>query len=132
MNRRSLVPLLALVSSVSIAQQAPQDEMETQFPQQQSAGDLLNACASSRMTSVGRERRRYCAGFVSGVEETIRLLNLQGKSELQLCIPGKVSAAALAEAFVKYGAGHKGELRDPAAEVVLHALAGAYPCAGKP
>ena len=69
---------------------------------------------------------------MSGVEETIRLPNLKGKSELRLCIPEKVSASALAGAFVKYGAGHKGELRDPAAEVVLHALAEAYPCAGKP
>jgi hypothetical protein len=132
MSRRSLILLLALFASVSIAQQGPQDEMEPQFPQQQSAGDLLNACASSRLTSVGRERRRYCAGFVGGVEETIRLLHLGRRSEMGLCTPANVTASELADAFIRYGASHKGELKDPAAAVVLHALAEAYPCGGKP
>jgi len=131
MRQLNLILSLALFASVSTAQQGGQEEMEPQFPQQQSAGYLLNACASSRLTSVGRERRRYCAGFVSGVEETMRHLNLSGKSELRLCTPGSVTASALADAFVKYGAGHEGELKAPAAEVVLHALAEAYPC-GQP
>ena len=105
--------------------------MEPQFPQQQSAGDLLRACASSRLTSTGRERRRYCAGFVSGVEEAIRLLGpAGGHSAYRICTPPDVTASALAEAFVKYGASHKGELSDPAAAVVQHALASAYPCRG--
>ncbi len=82
------------------------------------------------MTATGRERRRYCAGFVAGVEEAIRLLNLSGKSELWLCTPPDVTASALADAFVRYGASHKGELNDPAAAVVHHALAEAYPCKG--
>jgi hypothetical protein len=102
--------------------------MEPLFPQQQSAGDLLRACAASRLTATGRERRRYCAGFVSGVEEAIRLLNPGGKSEMRLCTPPDVTASALADAFVRYGATHKGELTDPAAAVVQHALAEAFPC----
>ncbi|MEJ2330980.1 MAG: hypothetical protein P8Z33_14290 [Gammaproteobacteria bacterium] len=32
--------------------------MEPLFPQQQSAGDLLHACAASRLTATGRERGR--------------------------------------------------------------------------
>ena len=107
---------------------AQEEEMEPQFPQQQSAGDLLRACASSRLTSTGRERRRYCAGFVSGVEEAIRLLGPAGQSNPRICTPLDVTASALAQAFVKYGASHKGELSDPAAAVVQHALASAYPC----
>ena len=126
---------LAVIVSASLFLLAPagnlaaqEQEMEPQFPQQQSAGDLLRACASSRLTSTGRERRRYCAGFVSGVEEAIRLLGPAGQSGPRVCTPPDVTASALAEAFVKYGASHKGELSDPAAAVVQHALASAYPC----
>ena len=104
------------------------EAMEPQFPQQQSAGDLLRYCASSRLTPTGRERLRYCAGFVSGVEEAIRLLGPAGQSGIRICTPPDVTASALAEAFVKYGATHKGELNDPAAAVVQHALATAYSC----
>jgi hypothetical protein len=118
--------LFLLASSGNLA--AQEEEMEPQFPQQQSAGDQLRACASSRLTSTGRERRRYCAGFVSGVEEAIRLLGPAGQSGPRICTPPDVTASALAEAFVKYGATHKGELDDPAAAVVQHALASAYPC----
>ena len=67
-----LASLFLLASAGNIA--AQEEGMEPQFPQQQSAGDLLRACASSRLTSTGRERRRYCAGFVSGVEEAVRML----------------------------------------------------------
>ena len=132
MKYRKLILLLAFVPPLSATEQVPFEEMEPQFPQKQSAGDILKACASSRMTSVGRERRRYCAGFVSGVEETVRLLHLSGKSDLRLCTPETVTASALADVYVKYGASHKGELPDPAAEVVLHALQAAYPCGDKP
>ena len=118
---------LLLLASASLAAQE-EEMMELQFPQQQSAGDLLRACASSRLTSTGRERRRYCAGFVSGVEEAIRLLGPSGQSGMRICTPPDVTASALARAFVNYGATHKGELRDPAAAVVQHALASAYPC----
>jgi hypothetical protein len=120
------VSFFLMLSAGSLAAQV--EEMEPQFPQQQSAGDLLRACASSRLTSTGRERRRYCAGFVSGVEEAIRLLGPTSKSGPSICTPPDVTASALAEAFVKYGASHKGELSDPAAAVVQHALASAYPC----
>ena len=125
----SLLTMLVLAPVAQAQAQAPEEEMEPQFPQQQSAKDLLRACTSSRYTRVGRERRRYCAGFVSGVEEAIRLLERTGKSEFRLCTPVQVSASTLAEVYVKYGAGHAGELPDPAAEVVFHALRDAYPCA---
>ena len=119
--------LLLLASAGSLAAQE-EAMLELQFPQQQSAGDLLRACASSRLTSTGRERRRYCAGFVSGVEEAIRLLGPSGQSGMRICTPPDVTASALARAFVNYGATHEGELRDPAAAVVQDALASAYPC----
>ena len=109
-----------------------EDAMEPQFPQKQNAGDLLRACAASPLSGTGRVRSRYCAGFVSGVEEAVRLLQLHGKIERRVCTPPDISASALADVYVKYGTSHKGELPDPAVEVVLHALADAYPCAARP
>jgi hypothetical protein len=128
-TRTILALLLTVALSAPAFSQAPEEEMEPQFPQQQSAGDLLRACASSRLTSIGRERRRYCAGFVSGVEESIRLLDLGAGQAPMFCTPETVTASALVDAYVRYGANHKGELKDPAAEVVLHALVAAFPCA---
>lgn len=103
--------------------------MEPQFPQRQSAAELLRACASSRLTAAGRERLRYCAGFISGVEEAVRLLGLGRAADVSLCTPNDVTASQLADAFVRYGARHGGQLEDPAAGVVVYALAEAYPCA---
>ncbi len=123
-----LVSVLAF-PSLAVGQAEP-EEMGPQFPQQQSAGDLLRACASSRLSRVGRERRRYCAGFVSGVEEASRLQQRAGSEGPGFCTPSDITASALARAYVKYGAGHKGELKDSAAEVVLHALTQAFPCPG--
>ncbi|MGD8266031.1 MAG: Rap1a/Tai family immunity protein [Chromatiales bacterium] len=126
---KSMIVFTSIMLAISATLAAQEgEEMEPQFPQQQSAGDLLRACASSRLTSTGRERRRYCAGFVSGVEEAIRLLGPQGKPGIRICTPPDVTASALAKAFVKYGARHEGDLRDPAASVVQDALASAYPC----
>ena len=123
---------LLLTLAPLVGAHAQEDAMGPQFPQKQNAGDLLRACAASRLTSTGRVRRRYCAGFISGVEEAVRLLQRHGKIERRVCTPPDISAAALADVYVKYGATHKGELPDPAAEVVLHALVDAYPCAGRP
>ena len=108
MKTLTLSLLIMLVLPPVALAQASEEEMEPQFPQQQSARDLLRACTASRYTRVGRERRRYCAGFVSGVEEAIRLLEHTGKSEFQLCTPAVVSASSLAEVYVKYSAGHEG------------------------
>ena len=41
---------------------------------------MLMACASSGLSRIGRERRRYCAGFVSGVEEAVRLLRMDDQT----------------------------------------------------
>ena len=49
------------------------DTDQSIFPQQLTASDLLTYCLSSSLTDLGRTRQRYCRGFISGVEETIRL-----------------------------------------------------------
>jgi hypothetical protein len=130
-DHRFLCLSVALLVPMVAPAQSSREEMEPQFPQQQTAGQLLTTCASSRLTSTGRERRRYCAGFVSGVEETYRLLDADA-AEKHFCVPPDISASALADAYVRYGAGHQGELDDTAAEVVLHALEAAYPCGRAP
>ena len=126
--RRAMLVLPLLLAAAPVAADEPPRPMEPQFPQQQSARDLLTACASSRMTSTGRERRRYCAGFVSGVEEAERVLHPGGESARTFCTPRDVRASALADAFVRYGAEHDDELERPAAQVVLRALQQAFPC----
>jgi len=138
MNYRRLTLIALFLSPLLAADQAPlTSESNPEFPQQQNAGEMLLACASSRLSRLGRERRRYCAGFVSGVEEAVRLLHMSGQlgdpmsgqANTRICIPENTSAGELAEAFINYGANHKGELPDPAALMVLHALQAAYPCA---
>ena len=133
MNHRHLTLIaLSLVPLLAAGQAPPAEETKPEFPQQQNAGDMLMACASSRLSRVGRERRRYCAGFASGVEEAVRLLQQGdpgiGTADTRICTPENISARELAEAFIHYGANHEGELPDPAALVVLHALQSAYPC----
>lgn len=130
-RRAALAAVLALAAAPAPAHEVPEAAaVEPEFPQQQSAGDLLRACASSRLTASGRERRRYCAGFVSGVEESVRLLGLGKAAGLRLCMPVDVTAAQLADAFVRYGAAHDDRLDEPAAGVALYALSEAYPCRG--
>ncbi len=133
MNHRHLTLIaLSLAPLLAAGQAPPAEETKLEFPQQQNAGDMLFACASSRLSRVGRERRRYCAGFVSGVEETVRLMQMddpmRDSASTRICTPENISAGELAEAFIHYGANHEGELPDPAALVVLHALQAAYPC----
>ena len=86
-----VVLLSSVLATVPAAAQET-EEMEPQFPQQQSARDLLVACASSRLTGTGRERRRYCSGFVSGVEEAERVLHPGGQVARTFCTPPDVSA----------------------------------------
>jgi hypothetical protein len=133
MHHRHLTLIaLSLAPLIAAAQAPPTEQAQPEFPQQQNAGDMLLACASSRLSRVGRERRRYCAGFVSGVEEAVRLMQMDGPTQVptstRICTPENISAGELAEAFIQYGANHEGELPDPAALVVLHALQSAYPC----
>jgi hypothetical protein len=149
MNHRHLTLITLLLAPLLAAGQTPPTEAtQPEFPQQQNAGDMLLACASSRLSRLGRERRRYCAGFVSGVEEAARLLQLGGEISIvmpdqmsdpmseprsdqaptRICTPENISASELADVFIHYGANHEGELPDPAALVVLHALQAAFPC----
>jgi len=127
--KRFFIILYSLLPMLALAQESVTQE-QTRFPQQMSAGRLLEACASSSMTRTGRERRTYCAGFVSGVEEAVRVLQDQHKLEASVCLPEGVSAKALSDVFIRYSANRRQYLDKPAAALVLEALTDAWPCKG--
>lgn len=124
-------PILALLFSllpIVVFAQVSETREQTQFPQQLSASQLLEACASSLLTATGRERRKYCAGFVSGVEEAVRILQEQHKLEPSMCLPRRVSAKTLSDVFIRYSASRQQKMDKPAAITVLQALSHNWPC----
>lgn len=119
---------LCLAVPVAAAAQPQMSREAFEFPQRQRATDLLKACASSPLTAGGRERRRYCAGFVSGVEEAMRLFNRTSSLPVSACPPQQVTARSLAQSYIDYVAKHPEDIDRPAAEVAARALSLAYPC----
>ena len=121
--------LIAVFVLPAVAQQ-PGEDLDTYFPQQLSARDLLIACTSSSLTATGRLRQRYCRGFVSGVEEAVRLQLSRDAAESHslFCVPAGTTARALADTFIRYASDSDIELDRPSALIVLEALAMAYPC----
>ena len=110
--------------------QEPVTDAAPYFPQQLTAKDLLFTCAASLLTDLGRERRNYCAGFVSGVEETMRLREQQLSPDegSSICVPSGTTARNLADIFVRYASQSKADLTQPAAALVITALQEAFPC----
>ncbi|MBU0945828.1 MAG: hypothetical protein KJ804_02825 [Proteobacteria bacterium] len=106
------------------------DTTQPIFPQQLTAHDLMTYCASSSLTDLGRMRQGYCWGFISGVEETIRLpLHSPGQPvDLKICVPKDVSSRNLAKAFIQYAGRRGANLAQPAAQIVTEALSHSYPC----
>ena len=98
-HRLPPLPLLLLFYTPGALAEEPTPGDEPVFPQRLSARDLLYACNASALTGVGRERRRYCAGFISGVEEAARLLRAgSGQGAYQRsCMPADVSSRRLAD-----------------------------------
>lgn len=117
----SLLPMLALA-------QEPAPQEQAQFPQQMNTRKLLDYCASSSLTPTGRERRRYCAGFVSGVEESVRILQQQHKLEASVCLPESVTTRALSDGFIRYSSSRQQQMDKPASAMVLEALTDTWPC----
>ena len=109
---------------------ASTNDAQPLFPQQMSAKELLVLCASSSLTAKGRVRRRYCDGFVSGIEEGLRVYSLQFPSQMPniLCVPAGTSSRAMSESFVKYASRRDVALDRPAAAVVIAALETSFAC----
>jgi len=127
---KRLLFLLITALAVPADAQEPGEEAEKYFPQQLSARDLLTTCVSSSLSATGRLRQRYCRGFVSGVEEAVRLLQM-GDSSLArppFCVPSGTTARELSNAFIRHASGSGIELDRPSASVVLDALTKRFPC----
>ena len=122
--------LTVLLASAPVSAEPRGGGSDTYFPQQLSARDLMVHCASSSMTDRGRQRQRYCMGFVSGVEESMRLLlpRPAHESRVQLCIPAGTTARQYKDAYIRYARRPDSDLSEPAALVVVAALRAAYPC----
>ena len=127
-----MIKLIAtLLGSLAAATAPAQDETPetTYFPQQLSARELLVSCASSSLTDTGRQRRRYCAGFISGVEEAVRLVpGASPAGPAGFCVPPRTTSTQLRNAYIRYGGRPRTDLDRPAAMVVIEALQEAYPC----
>jgi len=128
-SRKIFFVMIAALATTAGAQ-ARGEEPDTYFPQQLSSRDLLKVCASSSLTATGRLRQRYCRGFVSGVEEAVRLQHLQDptRSRRLFCVPTATTARALTDEFVRHASGPSIDLDRPSAAVVLEALEQRYPC----
>lgn len=125
-------PLLGLFLCVTAVAQEGVDDAQVFFPQQLTAQQLLTHCASSSMTDRGRQQRQYCSGFVSGVEEALRL-SVPGSIATvaaQICIPEQEPASSMADGYIRYAGRRATDLAKPAALVVVEALQSSYPCPG--
>lgn len=127
---RAVVALLGLLVTVSALAQQKSETEEQYFPQQMTAKQLLYACASSSLTRLGRERKKYCQGFVSGAEEAARLLAAQSPSTYKhgYCFPEGKTAAYFSEVFMKYASKPETDLNKPAVLVVIEALESSFSC----
>jgi len=119
------VVLTLALANISFAEEkTAQDSI---FPQQMTAKDLMFSCASSYMTSKGRQRKKYCSGFISGVEESARLFN--GMSiKPKICLPEGRTASQYTEIYISYASRKTTDLSKPAALVVIEAFQDAFPC----
>ena len=126
---RLLTVIAGLLMVISAAANEEAEVTEQYFPQQISAKKLLVYCASSAMTKSGRERRQYCAGFVSGVEEAVRLLHLnQPAAGYRICVPEGTSAREIAKGYIGYASTRQKNIDQAAVMIVIEALQNRYPC----
>ena len=116
--------------AVPAGAQEPAEETDTYFPQQLSARDLLTTCSSSSLIAIGRSRQRYCRGFVSGIEEAVRLLQLRDSSiaRTPFCVPAGTTSRELANVFIRHASGPGIDLDRPSTSVVFEALTARFPC----
>ena len=123
-----LFVLAIMAFSIHAAESGATDE--SFFPQQLTAKELLLACNSSSLTIVGRKKQHYCLGFISGVEEGIRVYEneLVNSASSIFCIPSKTKSKQLVDAFDKYAVANQYDLNQPAALMIVKALKKAFPC----
>lgn len=126
---RRLCVLALLVPLTAHGEAADAQNVDSVLPRHLTARDLLYACNASALSAVGRGRRQYCAGFVSGVEEALRLVE-DAPPQRSMCLPASVSARRLADVYSRFASQRGTRLDEPAAKLARDALAEAYPCPG--
>ncbi len=127
---KTLVTFLFTTTIASAAWAETPEDTQAVFPQQLSAQELLVFCASSTLTRKGRQRRGYCDGFISGIEEALRVHSLQHPSPITqtICVPAGTNSRAMSEAFIRHASRKDVALERPAAAVVIEALGSAFGC----
>ncbi len=121
--------LWPLLLAASLARGGQPDASGSYFPQQLTAQDLLHACAASSLTSQGRERQRYCQGFSSGVEETIRHHGTSGPAVVtSFCFPQGMNARNYGDVFIRYASRKGIDTGRPAVVVVQEAFMETFSC----
>jgi len=120
--------LWPLLLAASLARGGQPDDSGSYFPQQLTAQDLLRACAASSLTSQGRERQRYCQGFISGVEETNRHHGTSESAVATFCFPQGMSARNYGDVFIRYASRKGIDTGRPAVVVVQEAFVEAFSC----
>jgi hypothetical protein len=85
-------------------------DAETDYPQRVRAGTLLSTCDSGAMTAEDRERRRYCAAFISGVEEGVRLVEQARGMKPTVCPSAWVTSPSMVDAYMSYAAEHRDQM----------------------
>ncbi len=127
-----LIVLFVLLIPVASSAQGSALDAETNYPQRVRAGTLLSNCASGALTAEDRERRRYCAAFISGIEEGVRLVEQARGIKPTVCPSAWIASPNLVDAYMNYAAEHRDQMHQPAASLVIAALREAYPCSLTP
>lgn len=127
--RTMLLVLFCMISTSTLAAEmkaAP----DIVFPQKLTAEELQMFCAASGMSSTGRQRQRYCEGFLSGIEEGVRVLGLISGTETTpaLCMPADVSGRQMRIAFVRNSVSMDPAKDKPSALYAIEVLEKSYPC----
>ncbi|MEE4218993.1 MAG: Rap1a/Tai family immunity protein [Xanthomonadales bacterium] len=127
---RALFLLLLCVISTPIAAAEMEAVDDIVFPQKLTAKELQVFCAASGMSNTGRQRQRYCEGFLSGIEEAVRVLGLIRKTEMTsfLCMPADISAREMRSAFVRNSVAMEPAKDKPSAMYAIEVLGKSYPC----
>jgi len=127
---RSQFLVIGLLAPFLIMAGTDDEDAEKYFPQKLTAQELLKYCASSALSGSGRSQQSYCSGFVSGVEESVRLLDTDAVAgdKKMVCVPKEKSAGHLRDAYIRHAAKKTTDLKRPAVMVVLEALRSVYPC----
>ena len=105
-----LIVLFALLIPVASNAQGTALDAETDYPQRVRAGTLLSNCDSNAMTTEDRERRRYCAAFISGIEEGVRLVEQARGIKPTVCPSAWVTSKSLVDAYMNYAAEHRDQM----------------------